>query len=47
MKTLNATQKEQKVFCKFDESKEVRDQQYALRQQIKKMKSANSENNTQ
>ena len=47
LKRVNATQREQKIFCKLDESKEVRDQQYALRQQIKKIKSANSENNTQ
>lgn len=45
LKRVNATQKEQKIFCKLDESKEARDQQYALRQQIREMK-ATGENNT-
>lgn len=46
LKRVNATQRDQNIFCKLDESKEVRDQQYALRQQIRDMK-ANSEDETQ
>lgn len=47
LKRVNDTQRGEKIFCKLDESKEVRNQQYELRQQIKKMKSANTESNMQ
>lgn len=38
LKRANATLRADKIFCKLDESKETRDRQYALRQQIKQMK---------
>ena len=47
LKRVNTTQREQKIFCKLDESKEVRDQQHALRQQIKQLKLDNKEDSTQ
>lgn len=46
LKRVNATQKEQNIFCKLDESKETRDQQYALRQQIREMKATGGDNTT-
>jgi len=38
LKRANATLRPKNIYCKLDESKALRDQQYRLRQQIKEMK---------
>ncbi|KAF6025285.1 hypothetical protein EB796_016405 [Bugula neritina] len=43
LKRTNATLRGRKIYCKLDECKEIRDQQYALRQEIKQMKGENSD----
>lgn len=43
LKRANASLRCQNIFCKLDESKEARDQQYKMRQTIKQMKEINTD----
>lgn len=45
LKRVNATQRENNIFCKLDESKEVRERQYELRQLIKQKKQSDTGSN--
>lgn len=47
MKRVHATQRENNIWCKLDESKEVRERQYELRQQIKQRKAEDPNGSTQ
>ena len=47
MKRVHATQRGNNIWCKLDESKEVRERQYELRQHIKQKKAEDPSSNTQ